>query len=89
MCCYRLDVAVWTFSRLVFEDWLGKGGGSGGVDIFIGCRIIAAIVIITPSGKVQMEAVRIHCHGLRNVQVGISVLQMAVPALGVHKCSSR
>lgn len=70
---------VWAFSRLILEDWLREGGGSGGVDIFIGCRIIVAIVVITPSGKVKMEAVRIHIHGLRKRSGGgISVLQMAV-----------
>lgn len=56
---------VWAFSRLILEDRLREGGGSGGVDIFIGCRIIVVIVVVTPSGKVQMEAVRIHIHGWR------------------------
>lgn len=76
---------VWAFSRLVFEDWLRKCGGSGGVDIFIGCRIIAAIVVITPRGKVQMEAIRIHSHCLRKCSgenISSSDIQIAVSALG-------
>lgn len=76
---------VWAFSRLVFEDRLRKCGGSGGVDIFIGCRIIAAIVVITPRGKVQMEAIRIHSHCLRKrsgENISSSDIQIAVSALG-------
>lgn len=55
---------------MILEDWLREGGGGGGVDIFVGCRIIVAIVVITPSGKVKMEAVRIHIHGLRRCSDG-------------------